>query len=319
MRRLLSNCRKSLSGLSDNFLQSAARIICPLVAAKFHTCSLRSIFAQVHAPVKNSIRLYLRLAAQTLRGFLHTGIGLCFIAQAYFSIIMETLPNGYTLDVAEGCFPLSTDSMVLSHFVRLPRKARVLDLGSGCGTLGLLLCARDPSCSVTGMERDSTAHQAALCNIARNDLAGRMESICADLRQHSEFLSPGSYSCCISNPPYFSGGPGSRVLTAARREDQCTLADLCKAAAWGLKYGGDFFLVHRPERLAEIIAQGSKCGLEAKRLLLLRHRENGPITLVFLQLRKGGRPGLAIEEQALFTIDGTDTSFYRDVYHITDE
>ena len=46
---------------------------------------------------------------------------------------MEQLPNGIILNLPEGAFPLSTDSMVLSHFVRLPKNARVLDLGSGCG------------------------------------------------------------------------------------------------------------------------------------------------------------------------------------------
>ena len=64
---------------------------------------------------------------------------------------MEQLPNGFTLNLPEGAFPLSTDSMVLSHFVRLPRNARVLDLGSGCGTLGLLLCAVNESCRITGV------------------------------------------------------------------------------------------------------------------------------------------------------------------------
>ena len=56
---------------------------------------------------------------------------------------MEILPNGYTLELAEGTFPLSTDSMVLAHFAKLPKNAHVLDLGSGCGTLGLLLCAKE--------------------------------------------------------------------------------------------------------------------------------------------------------------------------------
>ena len=72
--------------------------------------------------------------------------------------IMEHLPNGYTLEIPQGCFPLSTDSMLLQHFVRLPRNARVLDLGSGCATLGTLLCARDTSCHVTGVELDPKAH-----------------------------------------------------------------------------------------------------------------------------------------------------------------
>ena len=229
---------------------------------------------------------------------------------------MEQLPNGYTLALPDGTFPLSTDSMVLAHFARLPKNARVLDLGSGCGTLGLLLCAKDPGCTVTGLELDETAHEAALENIRRNQLGGRMESICADLRTVPTFQKPGSFSCCISNPPYFPSGPASKAVPLARREDLCSLEELIRAAAWPLKYGGDFFLVHKPERLAEIIALGNKQGLEAKRLCLLRHKEQGPISLVLLQLRKGGKPGLKIEEQALFDKENNPTSFYREVYHI---
>ena len=230
---------------------------------------------------------------------------------------MEQLPNGLMLEIPPGAFPLSTDSMALAHFVKLPRNAQVLDLGSGCGTLGLLLCARDGSCRITGAELDPGAHQAALTNIARNALDARMESICTDLRQLSKILEPGQFSVCVSNPPYFSGGPDSRTLTDARKETCCTLAQLMDAASHALKYGGDFFLVHRPERLAEIIALGSGRKLEAKRLLLLRHREDGPITLILLQLRKGGKPGLKIEEAALFDRDGQPTDYYKDVYHLS--
>ena len=140
----------------------------------------------------------------------------------YEVITMENLPNGVTLDLCEGAFPLSTDSMTLAHFARLPKNARVLDLGSGCGTLGLLLCAGAETCHVTGVEREERAHQMALHNIRSNCLSHRMESICADLRTLPTFLEPGSMDCCISNPPYFSGGPGSQTHLTARREDCCT-------------------------------------------------------------------------------------------------
>ena len=71
---------------------------------------------------------------------------------------MEQLHNGFTLELCQNAFPLSTDSIALSGFVRLPRQAKVLDLGSGCGTLGLLLCASDDTCNVTGVELDENAH-----------------------------------------------------------------------------------------------------------------------------------------------------------------
>lgn len=229
---------------------------------------------------------------------------------------MEHLPNGYTLELAETAFPLSTDSMVLSHFVRLTKNARVLDLGSGCGTLGLLLCSRHAQCHVTGIELDEAAHAAAQENIRRNQLNARMESLCADLRSVSAFFSPGQFSCCVSNPPYFSGGPASRNTPLARREDCCSLDDLFRSASWALKYGGDLFLVHKPERLAELIAKAAPYKLEAKKLLLLRHRENSPIALILLHFRKGANPGLLMEEQSLFTAAGEPTPYYKEVYHL---
>ena len=229
---------------------------------------------------------------------------------------METLPGGYTLQLCEGAFPLSTDSMVLADFVRLPRNARVLDLGSGCATLGMLLCAGDPGCQVTGIELAETAHQAALGNIARNALDGRLASICGDLRTVSRELGPGSFHCCVSNPPYFSAGPQSKLHPTARRDDLCSTEALFRAAARCLRYGGDFFLVHRPEKLAELCACGASYGLEAKRLRLVRHKEDGPVALILLQFRKGGKPGLLWEEAALHSADGAVTDYYRQVYHM---
>jgi tRNA1(Val) A37 N6-methylase TrmN6 len=231
---------------------------------------------------------------------------------------MEHLPNGFTLELTPGAFPLSTDTMVLAAFLRLPKNARVLDLGSGCGTLGLLVCAVSPGSTVTGIELDEKAHLGALENIARNDLQSRMDSICADLRQLPREFA-GRFDCCVSNPPYFSGGPASGRTPLARREDCCTPADLFTAAAKALKYGGDFFLVHKPERLAELIARGSERNLEAKRLLLLRHKQDGPIALICLQFRKGGKPGLLIEENCLFGTNNEPTAFYQSVYHITED
>lgn len=229
---------------------------------------------------------------------------------------METLFNGFTLEIPPEAFPLSTDSMVLSHFIKLPKSAKVLDLGSGCGTLGVLLCAKDPGCTVTGYELTELSHQAAVENIRRNHLEARMESICADLRRIPEALPQGSFSLCVSNPPYFSGGPASCKTPLARREDGCTLADLLKCAAWVLKYGGDLCLVHRPERLGEIIALAAPLHLEAKRLALLRHREGQAPNLILLQLRKGGKPGLSWEEITLYDKSGIPTQEYRAIYHI---
>jgi len=229
---------------------------------------------------------------------------------------MEQLHNGFTLGLCDGAFPLSTDSMALSGFVRPGRNAKILDLGSGCGTLGLLLCAGDSNCQVTGIELDMAAHSAALDNIRRNRLENRLESICADLKTVSQLFPPGSFTCCVSNPPYFSGGPASTTCQSARREDCCTLEDLFQSAAWAIKYGGDFFLVHRPERLGEIFACASRHQMEPKRLCLVRHKPGDPVSLVLIQCRKGAKPGLLWEDLILRESDGTPSAAYRKLYHL---
>ena len=232
---------------------------------------------------------------------------------------METLHNGFTLHIPSGAFPLSTDSMLLADFVRLPRHAAVLDLGSGCGTLGTLLCAADSTCHVTGIEIDETAHTAAVENIRANRLEDRMRSICGDLRQLPSRMDAASFSCCVSNPPYFSAGAVSVSTPLARHTECCGTDDLFAAAAHALKYGGDFFLVHKPERLAELFATASRHGLEPKRLCLLRHRTGSPISLVLIQCRKGGKPGLLWEEESLFDSAGNPTEYHRKLYHLEDE
>ena len=229
---------------------------------------------------------------------------------------MELLHNGYTLELSPGAFPLSTDSVALAGFAKLPKNASVLDLGSGCGTLGLLLCARDTGCRITGVELDEHAHAMAIKNAEDNSIGNRLTSICADIGSIPTFIKAGTFSCCISNPPYFSAGPKSKTVPLARRDDLCSMEQLMKAAAWALQYGGDFFLVHRPERLAELFACASAHKLEPKRLQLLRHKENGPVSLVLVQCRKGANPGLLWEEENLFDSQGTPTPYYRDLYHL---
>ena len=229
---------------------------------------------------------------------------------------MEQLANGFTLDIPEGAFPLSTDSVLLSDFVRLPKNARVLDLGAGCGTLGMLLCARDEHCHVTGIELTEPAHTAAIDNIAANALQSRMVSICGDFRSLRQYVKAGSFDICVSNPPYFSGGPASVKHSTARRQDCCTTEQLCDAAAASLRYGGDFYLVQKPEYLAQICACASSAGLEPKELTLVRHRPASEHNLILLKCRKGGKPGLKLTELCLFHADGTPTDYYKKLYRL---
>lgn len=229
---------------------------------------------------------------------------------------MEQLHNGFTLELNPGSFPLGTDSIALANFVKLPKKAAVLDLGAGCGTLGLLLCATFTDCNVTGVEISPEDHTMALRNAQQNNITARFNSICADVGTIPTLIPPGSFSVCVSNPPYFTAGPKSKTVPTARREDLLSLDTLFAGAAWALRYGGEFFLVHRPERLAEICVTAARYALEPKKLQLLRHRSNGPVALVLVQCRKGGKPGLIWDEQFLYDSEGRQSDYYKQIYHL---
>ena len=100
------------------------------------------------------------------------------------------------------------------------------------------------------------------------------------------------------NPPYYPAGSGrlpeTEALRAARSETGCTLEDICTAAAWLLRWGGSFCLVHKPERLADLCCALRARGLEPKRLRLVCRRAGDAPSLLLLEARRGGRPGLDI-------------------------
>ena len=229
---------------------------------------------------------------------------------------------GIQIGQSEQGFPLGTDSVLLSRFLTVPRSARIADLGAGCGTLGLLLCGLHPDCAVTGLEVDPQPWGFAQENILRNSLSSRMEVLHADVRQVRAFLPAGSFDCVISNPPYFPAGSGkvSQQHAIARTELCLNLAQLCDAASWLLPSGGRFALVHRPERLCDIIWHMRQCGIEPKRIRFVRHKANAPVCLVLIEGRRGGKAGLQYDPDFIeFNPDGTETEAYRAAYQRTGE
>lgn len=234
--------------------------------------------------------------------------------------MIEQLWGGLCMRWSEAQFRLSTDSMLLADFCRLAPQSAVCDLGCGCGSLSLLFCGKYPLLRVTGVELQPQAAALAEENAAQDGLDGRFSVICGDLREHRTLLAHGSFDAVVSNPPYYPVGSGkcaaSPALAAARTELTCSLGELCTCAAWLLRSGGRFFLVHKPERLADLMVSLRENRLEPKRLRLVRHRAGGPVSLVLLEARLDGKPGLVFEpDLALFDENGAESEDHKRIYH----
>lgn len=234
--------------------------------------------------------------------------------------MIEQLWGGLCMRWSEAQFRLSTDSMLLADFCRLAPQSAVCDLGCGCGSLSLLLCGKYPLLRVTGVELQPQAAALAEENAAQDGLDGRFSVIRGDLREHRTLLAHGPFDAVVSNPPYYPVGSGkcaaSPALAAARTELTCSLGELCTCAAWLLRSGGRFFLVHKPERLADLMVSLRENRLEPKRLRLVRHRAGGPVSLVLLEARLDGKPGLVFEpDLALFDENGAESEDHKRIYH----
>ena len=208
-------------------------------------------------------------------------------------------PSGYRLLFSDELIKPGTDSFLLADFARPKRGMQVCDLGAGIGLLGLLLLNRCPELTVHSVELQPAAAAMLRRNIDANGLQTRMMLHEADLRALRGVLPAGGMDLVVSNPPYFRTGSGGQsagpVRQAAREEALCTISDVCRAAAYLLRWGGDLSLVYRPERLTDLLCALRENGIEPKRIRFVEKRAGLPPILVLLEGRRGARAGLKFE------------------------
>ena len=208
-------------------------------------------------------------------------------------------PGGLRFVWEDTLFRPGTDSFLLSSLPRLSAGLRVCDLGCGTGLLGLLLLQRQPDLRIAGIDIQAEAVALAERAAAENGLADRLAFRHADLRQIRPHFPTGSFDLVICNPPYYVPGSGKVSADSARRtarsESVASLTDICDAAAYLLRWGGKFCLVHKPERLTDVLCALRESGMEPKRLRFVHDRARHAPSLFLAEGCRGGKPGLVLE------------------------
>jgi len=218
-------------------------------------------------------------------------------------------------------FCFGTDAVLLSHFAGIRKNDRVVDLGTGTGIIPILLAGREEHARIIGVEIQEDMVEMAARSIQLNDLQHRVEIIAGDIKDAPDMLGKGRFSLVVSNPPYKKAGSGIHNpedhLAIARHEILCTLEDVLSAASRLLEVGGRFAMVHRPERIIDIIAGMRRFRLEPKRIRMVHSHMNKPPKLVLIEAVLHGRPFLNwLPPLYIYDDEFNYTDELKEIYHI---
>jgi tRNA1Val (adenine37-N6)-methyltransferase len=196
-------------------------------------------------------------------------------------------------------YRVSLDAVLLAHFVRIKRGARIVDLGTGNGAIVALLAYRHPSTYLTGVEIQAAMAARARRNMILNDLERRVSIICGDVRALAASLEAASYDVATCNPPYraarsgrVSPDPERRI---ARHEFEGALAHFLGAGSYLLKQHGRMALVYPAFRCVDLLATMRSARIEPKRLRMVHSGNGSAASLVLVEGVKGGKSELSVE------------------------
>lgn len=234
-------------------------------------------------------------------------------------------------------FGYGVDAVLLAAFAAgetgargIPQGSTAADLGTDCGIVAFILTHKVAGIRVTGVEKREEAADRAREAVTLNGLEDRVRIITADVSciaggTESEETDAetsglrGAFDAVVSNPPYFRrnsaipSASGDRYI--ARHETTADIGDFARAAAAMLRDGGSFYLVHRPDRLADIFSALREAGLEPKEMQMVVPAEKQAANIALIHAVKGAGAELRMLPQiAVHTPEGGYTDDIMRIY-----
>lgn len=207
--------------------------------------------------------------------------------------------NNYKIIQNPEKFCFGMDAVLLSGFAAVNRGERAIDLGTGTGIIPILLRAKTAGREFIGLEIQEESADMARRSVAVNGLSQEIQIVVGDIKEASAIFGASVFDVVTTNPPYMNDQHGlknpSLPKAIARHEVLCTLEDVLRESARLLRPGGRFYMVHRPQRLAEIIRMLSKYCLEPKRMKFVHPFVDREPNMVLFECTRGGRPQVRIE------------------------
>ena len=227
--------------------------------------------------------------------------------------------NNYKIIQDPDRFCFGMDAVLLSGFARAKEGDQVLDLGTGTGIIPILLAAKTMAAHITGLEIQPDSADMASRSVKLNELEEKVEIITGDIKEAVSLFGAASFDVVTCNPPYMTEHHGLTNPEApkaiARHELLCTLEDVISQSSRLLRPGGNFYMVHRPFRLADIIVLLRQYRLEPKRMKLVHPFVDKEPNMVLLEASRGGKARITVEKPLIvYKEPGVYTDEIYDIY-----
>lgn len=228
------------------------------------------------------------------------------------------LSNLFLLQKEKG-FRFGTDAVLLSHFTNLKNRESVIDYCSGSGIIPHLFAGKTKSNKIFGVEIQKDYADMAKRSVLMNQLEDRVSIFQGDIRDIEFIKSLGKFDVVSVNPPYKKNSSGienlDESLKIARHEVTLNLDDVVKAASVSLKDNGRICMVHRPERLLDIVFAFRKYRIEPKRIRMVSPKAGKEPNIILIEGFKNQKPNLRFEsELVMYKNDGKLTDEVRKIY-----
>ena len=216
------------------------------------------------------------------------------------------------------CFGI--DAVLLSDFAKdIYKDSKVLDLGTGTGILGILLCGKTKLSKIYGIDIQEEVCDMASRSIKLNNLENRFEIINKNIKDLKDIFEENSFDAIVSNPPYKKDNSGikneSQTKLISRHEITASLEDFISISSKLLKNNGSIYMVHRPERLSDLLYLLKKYNLEPKKLRLVQSYFDSKPKLILVKATKNAKSFLNIEEPLIiYNKDGSYTDEIFEIY-----
>lgn len=193
-------------------------------------------------------------------------------------------------------YRFTSDAVALANFVKVKSGGKLIDLCSGSGVIGILASAKNKVSKTVLVEIQECLSDMSRRSVEYNKLEN-IEVVNAPLQNISKTVGVGVYDTVVCNPPYKKCGTAKLLnenesIAIARHELTVTLEEIIKEASVLLKFGGEFYIINKEERLVDMMVLLRKYNLEPKVLKLLPSTKGANVAM--LKAKKGGKSGIEI-------------------------